>query len=313
MAEDLTIRRMVPEDAEPGSWTAPDGWPIHMLRLPPKGVRKGALLFAGGRADFIEKYLESLIHWRESGWEVTAFDWRGQGGSGRAPGLSTNLGHVDDFAGWIADLAGLAAHWRAAIAGPHVLVGHSMGGHLMLRYVAEGAPRPAALVLSSPMIGFRAPLPERIVRAIAAAHLRRGRAARFAWGQSGKPRAANVLRQRRLTGDSSRYSDELWWHQAKPDYYLGGVSWGWIDAAWRSTDRLEMPGMVETITTPTLLVAAAGDRVVDTPRAVALVGRIADHEIALFDGGHELLRERDDIRCAAWRRIDRFLEERVQC
>ena len=37
------------------------------------------MLFAGGRSDFIEKYLESYAHWHRAGWDVTAFDWRGQG------------------------------------------------------------------------------------------------------------------------------------------------------------------------------------------------------------------------------------------
>ena len=46
----------------------------------PAGIRpRGRMLFAGGRSDFIEKYLESYAHWHRAGWDVTAFDWRGQG------------------------------------------------------------------------------------------------------------------------------------------------------------------------------------------------------------------------------------------
>src|SRR3546814_17306906 len=100
-----------------------------------------------------------------------------------------------------------------------MLIGHSMGGHLMLRHVAahvaEHTPPAAALVLSSPMIGFRTPLPEALVRRIAAARVRGGQAMRDAWGQGAPPTAANSLRPRRLTGALERYADELWWQDRK--------------------------------------------------------------------------------------------------
>lgn len=304
------LRRHLPDDAEIGHWTAIDGWQIRTLRLRPAGPARGAVLFAGGRADFIEKYLESLIHWRDSGWDVTSFDWRGQGGSGRMTS-DPLVGHVSDFAVWVNDLAGLTAEWRKNVQGPHILIGHSMGGHLMLRYVAEQAPDVAALVLSSPMIGIRAPLPVGIVRKIAAAKVRQGQARFYAWGQSARAGAPHSLRQRRLTSDAERYSDELWWHARQPELVLRGTSWGWIDAAYRSIAALAAPGVPEGIRLPVLLVASQKDRVVQTARAVELVRRVPCHEIALYNGAHELLRERDDIRRAMWERIDRFMEDQV--
>ncbi len=316
MDEKSNPRRSLPDHAETGHWIAKDGWPIRTLRLRAAAAVKGSILFAGGRADFIEKYQESLIHWRDRGWDVTAFDWRGQGGSGRLvrDGLKPGVvGHAEDFAGWIDDLARLVDDWRASSAGPHMLIGHSMGGHLMLRYVAERAPSVAGLVLSSPMIGFRTPLPEGLVRRIAASMVRNGKAKRFAWGQNARPAVAHSVRQRRLTSDVERYADELWWNAAHPEHVLGGASWGWINAAYRSRDILAASGVAEGITVPVLLVATVKDRVVDTRRAVSLVNRIPDHEIALFSGGHELLRERDEIRHAVWERIDRFMEERARC
>lgn len=312
MEIDIDVRRHVPGDAENGHYAASDGWQIRTLRLRPAGPGRGAILFAGGRADFIEKYMESLVHWRNRGWDVTTFDWRGQGGSGRVAD-DPNVGHADDFAAWLGDLTGLSAEWRATVAGPHMLIGHSMGGHLMLRHVAEQAPPVAGLVLSSPMIGFRTPLPEAIVRRIAAAKVRAGLAARHAWGQKARLALADPIRQRRLTSDRARYADEMWWFEQRPELLLGGASWGWIDAAYRSTDILTAPGAMEGIAAPVLLAATKGDRVVDTVRTVVAVSRIPRHEIALFRGGHELLRERDDIRYAMWGRIDRFMEEHAQC
>ena len=69
---------------------------------------------------------------------VTAADWRGQAGSGRL-GTDAVTGHIDDFGIWTADLAGFWRDWSKERKGPLVLAGHSMGGHLVLRAVAEGA------------------------------------------------------------------------------------------------------------------------------------------------------------------------------
>src|SRR3954471_7092187 len=117
MATKSFDRRAIPPEATLGAWTAADGWTLRRLdwRQPPSKAR-GQLLYAGGRGDFIEKYLEIQHHWFERGWNVTAFDWRGQGGS-RA---GVEGAAADSFDAMVGDLAGLAADWREAFPAPHV-------------------------------------------------------------------------------------------------------------------------------------------------------------------------------------------------
>ena len=63
------------------------------------------------------------------------------------------LGNYATFDGLIDDLAALIADWRAATpTGPHVAIGHSMGGHLLLRTLVDKAPALDAAVLVAPMI-----------------------------------------------------------------------------------------------------------------------------------------------------------------
>src|SRR3546814_2679901 len=104
MNDEREIRRRLPDAAEVGYWTAGDGVRIRTLRLRADDRAKGAILFAGGRADFFEKYLESLMHWHSRGWDVTAFDWRGQGGSldpvvdaAKTAVRYPRVGHIDDL------------------------------------------------------------------------------------------------------------------------------------------------------------------------------------------------------------------------
>src|SRR4051812_49909201 len=91
------------------------------------GKARGSLIFANGRGDFIEKYLEAYAHWHGLGWNVTAFDWRGQGGS-RGAGFG-----YESFDPLIDDLAALLADPRGKNARPPVSLRHFIGGRLLLR------------------------------------------------------------------------------------------------------------------------------------------------------------------------------------
>ena len=230
--------------------------------LIPRGACRGSLLFLPGRGDAYEKYLETLDHWHRLGWRVTAADWRGQAGSGRL-GNDPVTGHVDDFATWIADLRALWADWKRSTPGPHVLVGHSMGGHLVLRALAEQAVDPDAAVLSAPMLGFIANgVPTGIMHALTRMMARLGDRRRPAWKWSEKPGEVPASRIALLTHDEDRYADELWWREHRPELAMGPGSWGWVDQAYRSMRGLEMPGALERITLPVLIVATNADKLV---------------------------------------------------
>jgi lysophospholipase len=228
-------RRAIPPEATETTWTTADGHAVRRIDWPaPAGPLKGSILFLPGRADFYEKYLETLDHWHLHGWQVTASDWRGQGGSGRL-GADPFTGHIDDFATWIDDLAQLWRQWRAATPGPHVLAGHSMGGHLALRAAAEGKVDPQALLLAAPMLGFVASrLPAAVMHLLARAMKALGDPRRPAWKWSDKPGQPPESREHLLTHDHARYSDELWWRDARPELVMGPGSWGWVEAAYAS-------------------------------------------------------------------------------
>src|SRR3954462_6263734 len=110
MAVSSFDRRAVPAEAKLSTWDASDGWRLRRIDwAQPRGAKsRGSLLFAGGRGDFIEKYLEIQNHWFERGWNITAFDWGGQGGW-RA---GVEGAAADSFDSMVGDLGGLAADWR---------------------------------------------------------------------------------------------------------------------------------------------------------------------------------------------------------
>ncbi|HEY7805682.1 MAG TPA: alpha/beta hydrolase [Croceibacterium sp.] len=307
-------RRAIPSDARESRWTAPDGQAIRRIDwTDPVEEPRGNLLFLPGRGDAYEKYLETLEHWHRQGWRVTALDWRGQAGSGRL-GADPVTGHVDDFAQWTGDLAAFWREWAGGSDGPRVLAGHSMGGHLVLRAVADKLLRPDALVLSAPMLGFLPGwLPAMLQRAWAGTMYRAGDPRRPAWKWSEKPGETPPNRVELLTHDAPRYADELWWRAARPELAMGPGSWGWVAAALRSMAVLARPGKLEAVECPVLLLAAADDRLVSVPAIRRAAARLPNSELVVFDleARHELLREHDQVRDKALATIDRFLDRAV--
>lgn len=305
-------RRAIPPAAREGHWLCEDGHALRRIDWPgvqAGGSLRGSLLFLPGRGDFYEKYLETLDHWHGQGWRVTAMDWRGQAGSGRMA-ADESTGHIADFAIWVADLARFWAAWQAETPGPHVIVGHSMGGHLVLRALAEAKIDPVAAVLSAPMLGFLAPGPTALLHLVARLMCRIGDPARPAWTISEKPGATAAGRNVLLTHDEARYADETWWKRARPYLGMGPGSWRWVERGYASIRRLDSPGVLERVTTPVLLLATRFDGLVSFKAIARAARRLPRGEIVIWgsEARHELLREEDAVRDKVLAGIEEFLD-----
>lgn len=303
-------RRALPEGVVFGNWSGPDGWPHRMLDWPqPDGAPvRGSLLFLGGRGDFIEKYLEADGHWHGRGWNLASFDWRGQGAS--RGGIES--GHLDSLDVLVEDLTAFVAQWRERSPEPHVVIGHSMGGHVLLRALAEGLVGLDAAVLIAPMIAINSgPLPGWVASTIARTLSRLGLSRVPAWKQDAQKPGFGSARQGRLTASRERYEDEIWWWQREPGYDIGAPSWGWLDHAYRSSAALTAERL-DTIDTPILIVGTEGDRLVSPAAIRRAAGLLPNAELTMFEGAaHEILREADPVRLEAFTRIDAFLDVRA--
>lgn len=297
-------RRARPSDARIGEWRAPDGWLHRRLDWPQteEAAARGSLLFAGGRGDFIEKYLEPLAYWHRRGWAVTSFDWRGQGASRG----SLDEGDLDSMDSLVDDLAALVAEQRAGPA-PHVAIAHSMGGHLLLRALAERRVELDAAVLVAPMLAINTGLLPFWAAARLAAAM-----SRFGWRRVPVWRdTPSAGRQQALTASAERYQDELWWWEKEPGFRIGAPSWGWLDAAYRSCARLDGKAM-RGIATPVLILGSEADKVVSPAAIRRAASRIPEAKLLMFAAaGHEILREADPVRLEALAAIDDFLDEKA--
>lgn len=308
-------RRAIPPAAQESHWRARDGHAIRRIDWPGAAAQqgepaRGSILFFPGRGDFYEKYLETLEEWHRVGWQVTAADWRGQAGSGRL-GKDAVTGHIEDFAIWIDDLADFWADWAASTPGPHILAGHSMGGHLVLRALVEGRVAPDAMVLSAPMVGVKSPaLPLGVLQAVAKAMCAIGDPTRPAWKWSEKPGELPAGRAALLTHDADRYEDESVWREARPELVMGPASWRWVERAYASWRGLEAPGALEQVQTPVLFLSTSVDALVSHPANLRAAARLPRGEMVAFgpEAAHEILREVDAVRARAMQAISDFLD-----
>jgi alpha-beta hydrolase superfamily lysophospholipase len=307
-----SVRRTIPDDAHIGYWIAPDGWKLRRFDWPASAPR-GRILFQTGRGDIFEKYLETFAHLHTKGWSITAFDWRGQGGSGRLSS-DPHVGHASDYGVIDADLAAFWADWSAeAEAGgvPRVVLGHSMGGMMVMRALTARAIAPDAAILIAPMIGLKAPFGPAFSARIARWIAGRGDPARAAWRSNERPGSV-ASRQSLLTHDADRYSDEGWWQATHPELVLGPPSWAWLSEGFAGAAALANDPRVESIKTPVLMLIAEADKLVDPRAALRLAARMPAAQVVRFgpESAHEILREADGVRDRALSAIDSFLTAR---
>ena len=305
------IRRAIPAAAVESRFTLADGHTLRRIDWPGAApTPRGSILFFPGRGDNYEKYLETLEQWHRAGWHVTAADWRGQAGSGRL-GSDQTTGHIADFGIWIDDLAQFWRAWKDQTTGPHILAGHSMGGHLVTRALVEHRVDPDAVVLSAPMLGLSGPkLPLPVLHSAARLMVRLGDPARPAWKWSEKPGEVPETRRALLTHDGERYADELWWREHRPELVMGPGSWRWVERAYASIRGINAAGAMEGVQTPVLVLSTTGDRLVSHAAAARAAERFPNGELVAFgkEAHHEILREVDAVRDRAMDAITEFLD-----
>jgi alpha-beta hydrolase superfamily lysophospholipase len=132
-----------------------DATVLRLRRWPRPARARGQVLIVHGLGEHGGRYAHVAQALAEAGWAASGYDHRGHGESGGARGA------IPVHDALCADLGAVVDHLRAqALPGPLVLLGHSMGGLVAARFVAEAlAAQPApwsrpvdALALSSPAL-----------------------------------------------------------------------------------------------------------------------------------------------------------------
>ncbi len=278
---------------------------------------RGVCVLLQGQTEYLEKYEEVIHDLRQRGFCVAAFDWRGQGGSQR--GVDNPLiAHIADFAQYDEDLrAFMRLIVRPLLAETGSLLpivfAHSMGGHILLRYLHDHPDHFKAAILSAPMLRISTRgKPEWLVPRLARWLLRLGQGQKFVWGMEERDPLLLDFSTQLVTSDRMRFARAQDFIAHQPELRVAGPSWQWLSAAYDSIGRVMQPGFAARITTPILLVGAGRDRIVQVSASRSFAARLPHGSyFEIPESEHELAMENDLVRARFWKAVDGFLKKEL--
>ena len=298
----------VPEDVVTGMLKTPDGVELRFARFAPPPGRRGTVCLLQGRADFIEKYFETVEDLRSRGFAVATFDWRGQGFSRRSV-RDRSKGHVRRFAEYDTDLE---TFMREIVLPdcppPFFALGHAMGATVLIRAAHQGRRWFDRMVLASPMVGLERGrllrLANPLVQVMAYAGLR---SASIPNVESG-PIALQPFDGNPLTSDPERHARTAAIVRAEPTLGIGAPTVGWARAALRAIRDFSEPDYGARIRQPMMLIAAGHDEIVSTPAIESFAANLRAGSHLMVPGArHELLMEQNRFRAQFWAAFDAFV------
>lgn len=298
----------VPENGLAGVVKTPDGVSLRFGRWEPPPGRKGTVVILQGRAEFIEKYFETVRDLRARGFAVATFDWRGQGLSDRA--LSDRRkGYVRNFSQYAMDLDTIMEQVVLPdCPPPYFVLGHSMGGAIAIRACHDGRRWFERVVLSAPMLALPPSRFSGMVGPVARFMRLIGRGSSYVPGSQHEPAGPEDFIGNVLTSDPVRFARNAAILVEEPDLALGAPTIAWADSALRQMRQFREPSYPAHIRQPLLLVAAGYDQVVWTP-AIEDFGMylLAGRHLILPGARHEILQEQDQFRAQFWAAFDAFV------
>lgn len=298
----------VPDHVVSGTIKTPDGVNLRFARWDPPPGRKGTVVVLQGRAEFIEKYYETVRDLRARGFAVATFDWRGQGMSDRAL-ADRHKGYVRNFSEYSTDLDAVMEQVVLPDCPPPIFaLGHSMGGAIAIRACHGGSRWFERVVLSAPMIALPPGPLTRVASPLARIMRLIGRGGGYVPTGDAKASGAEDFIGNVLTSDPVRFARNAAVLEEVPELGLGAPTIAWADAAMRMMKRFANPGYAGSIRQSILMVAAGRDEVVSTP-AIEQFGMnlLAGRHLILAGSRHEILQEQDHYRSQFWAAFDAFV------
>lgn len=279
-----------------------------------KPEHQKAIVVVNGRIECTWKYQELFYDLFQQGYDIYSYDHRGQGYSDRLID-DKQMGYVEDFDDYVKDLHRLVEHFDLSNYQSCYLLGHSMGGNIVTRYLQSYPNNPFnAAALSAPMFGVNLPshlkpvatLLGQILTAIYPKPT-------FAPGQTAyfpKPFAGNLLSQ-----SDVRYHWFRQLYEQKPEIQIGGASTRWVWQGLMASKQCIL--MTRHLKAPLLVLQASEDKIVSNQDQIRFMKKLAKTNtqcaMKIIHGSrHEVLFEKDEYRNDALDTILTFFDHHQQ-
>ncbi len=303
----------IPGNAVPGGaqvtlLDAGDGIRLRVARWRPSVKRlNGTVLLVQGRAEFVEKYFETIAHLRRRGFAVVAFDLRGQGRSQRML-ADPRKGHVDSFDEYGRDIRAVLDQVMPRLPRPHFGLAHSMGSAALLLALEAGETRLDRAVLLSPLVGLATVKTPLAAETLAYALDFVALGGRYVPGGGPVSPSTKPFQGNRLSSDPVRYGRIAQIIAAAPDLAIGDPTIRWVLSMFQTFRRFKNRDFGRAIQVPTLMLIPGNDPLCDPHAAEELATRLRGCAAITIPGArHELMLERDCYRSQALVALDAFL------
>jgi lysophospholipase len=258
---------------------------------------KGTVVFLNGRADFLERYFETMTDMQKRGYHVAGFDWRGQGGSQRI--LKDHLrGHIRSYREYDEDLRTvMEGVVTKNCPGPYYAIGHSTGGHILLRALSRQTWFKKAIVTSPLMELQYGRWPKSLAFFLASVATAFG----FGWcylpGLKQPPFLLRPFEDNALTSDVRRWNRDANILQNHKNLGVGGPTFAWLVATILSLKDLHKRRRSQGLNTPVMILLAGRERVVDNKAAYRFAASMPGVSVVTIQQSlHEVMLENDAIR-----------------
>jgi lysophospholipase len=273
---------------------------------------KAKVLILPGFTEFVEKHEETANHFAAMGVDSLILDWPGQGLSGRLSPEYPLAIHADGFEFHFKALNAVADDAGYLSSGlPVFLFGHSMGGHLALRFGSMMKARPCGVILSAPMI-MPPVQPPRLILALARGiGLLPFVAKAPVMFRHSRGRDETFFPENVLTRDAEGYALQVNWWKSNPRLKTTGPTYGWVRTAYQScSDTTANPSWMSRLDLDVSAHVPLDEVVVSLKHSLDCLPKIPGIEIYEYkDARHELLLELPGVRKLFWQRVERFVEK----
>lgn len=282
---------------------------------------KAIIVVLPGLSEFCEKYYELAHNLLERDYAMYVFDWQGQGRSHRHvpkhPQKRVSYGFENDLKDLsilIKDYIRPSAMHPDVGAIPLVMLGHSLGGNIGLRYLHDNPDIFKAAAFSAPFLGLKSLrfMPAPLQKAIAFFLNEFGDQSYVPGGQEYAAEMRTGAKQQLFSSDDIRGTIHHKWFEFDHELQQGNVTWCWVYQAIQSCSILFNSKYLNKIKIPVLLGMAEKEFLVSNKRIRRASRHIPNAKLLeIKNARHEILMETDEIRGVFLKAFDEMMKKHI--
>lgn len=306
----LEARFYPPEGWETASFTNPDtNHRLHYGFVSPSNP-SAVVVCLSGLSEFSEKYYEVAHDMLKRNYAFWIMDWQYQGRSNRL-GSVPQRRHSDGFETDVSDLLKFVSYIVKTNGRPLIMIGHSMGGNIGLRFLAQHPDIFSCAAFSAPFLGiFSLSMFSKILLRVLTPLMPLIKT-RYVFGSTDwretmrKSDGTDIF-----TCDPIRDKVHNYWSKQETFLQVGGPTFGWIRHALKSCALLSRKQVLESIQIPVLIATAGREQIVDNQAIRAAAEHIPHAQLLEIAGSrHEIFMEHDEYRDVFFKAFDKMVED----